>query len=107
MSELSQVLKEPVPDSVLLFDCWTPSAQRGTGYYGLCIAEVANLMLAQGKPPWIFSAASNHGSLRGIEKSGFIPRFSLKRRKRFLLTTISTSELKEGPASQFDLYPAA
>src|SRR5262249_5993467 len=34
LSELRQVLKEPAPNAVLLFDCWTPSAQRGNGYYG-------------------------------------------------------------------------
>ena len=107
LSELRQVLKEPVPNAVLLFDCWTPSAQRGKGYYGVCIAEVANLTLAQGKSPWIFSAAGNVSSLRGIEKSGFVPRFSLKRRKKIFLTTVSSSELKANPPSRFDLYPAA
>ena len=106
LSELRQVLKEPAPNAVLLFDCWTPSAQRGNGHYGACIAEVAKLMLAQGKRPWIFSAAGNASSLRGIEKSGFVPRFSLKRRKKFFLTTVSSSELKN-PPSQFDLHPAA
>jgi len=107
LSELRQVLKEPAPNAVLLFDCWTPSALRGKGYYGGCIAAVANLMLAQGKRPWIFSAASNASSLRGIEKSGFVPRFSLKRCQRFFLTTVSSSGLKTSPSSEFDLYPAA
>jgi len=107
LSELRQVLKGPAPNAVLLFDCWTPSALRGKGYYGACIAAVANLMLAQGKRPWIFSAASNASSLRGIEKSGFVPRFSLKRRQKFFLTTVSTSELTTSPSSEFDLYPAA
>ena len=107
LSELQQVLKEPAPDSVLIFDCWTPSLRRGNGYYGTCIAEVANRMLAQGKRPWVFSAAENRSSLRGIEKTGFVPRFFLKRRKRFFVNTISSSEVKERPASQLDLYPAA
>lgn len=107
LAELRQVLKEPAPNAALLFDCWTPSVQRGNGYYSACIAEVANVLIAQGKRPWIFSAMTNQGSLRGIEKSGFVPRFSLKRRKRLFVNTISSSEVKEPPASQFDLYPAA
>jgi CelD/BcsL family acetyltransferase involved in cellulose biosynthesis len=107
LSELGKNLKEPAPDAVLIFDCWTPMWRRGNGFYGVCIAEVANLMLAQGKRPWIFSAASNTSSLRGIEKSGFVPRFSLKRKKIFFVNTISTADLREGPSSQFDLHPAA
>lgn len=107
LSEFRQVLKEPVANSVLLFDCWTPPSKRGNGYYGLCIAEVANLMLAQGKRPWIFSAVSNISSLRGIEKSGFVPRFSLLQRKRFLVNRISSVPLNEVPSPQLDLYPAA
>lgn len=107
LAELRQVLKEPAPNAVLLFDCWTPSAQRGNGYYAACIAEVADVLIAQGKRPWIFSAVTNQSSLRGIEKSGFVPRFSLNRRKRLFVNTISSSEVKEPSASQFDLYPAA
>jgi hypothetical protein len=107
LTELPQVLEEPVPGSVLLFDCWTPLSQRGRGYYGQCIAKVAGQMLETGKHPWIFSAASNVSSLRGIEKSGFIPRFSLKRRTRFLVTTISKINLRESTPARMDLYPAA
>ena len=107
LAELRQVLKEPAPNAVLLFDCWTPSAQRGHGYYGACIAQIANVLLAQGKRPWIFSAASNTSSLRGIEKSGFVPRFSLTKRRKFFFAAVSSSELRANPPSQFDLYPAA
>jgi hypothetical protein len=107
MTELRQVLEEPAPGSVLLFDCWTPPSQRGLGYYGLCIASVAGQMLEQGKRPWIFSAASNVNSLRGIERSGFMPRFSLKRRTGFLVTTISKVNLTEMTSPRLDLYPAA
>jgi CelD/BcsL family acetyltransferase involved in cellulose biosynthesis len=107
MTELRQALEEPAPASVLLFDCWTPLSQRGQGYYGECIAKVAGQMLEKGKHPWIFSAASNVSSLRGIEKSGFIPRFSLKRKRRFLVTTISKINLSESTRARMDLYPAA
>lgn len=107
LAELRQVLKEPAPNAALLFDSRTASVQRGNGYYAACIAEIANVLLAQGKRPWIFSAVTNHRSMRGIEKSGFVPRFSLTRRKRLFVNTILSSEVKEPPASQFDLYPAA
>lgn len=107
MRELRQVLEEPAPNSVLLFDCWTPPSQRGQGYYGQCIAKVAGLMIEQRKRPWIFSAAGNMSSLRGIERSGFVPRFSLKQRKRFLVTTISKVNVSEGSSPRMDLYPAA
>ncbi|PYV74276.1 MAG: hypothetical protein DMG97_09175 [Acidobacteria bacterium] len=107
MTELRKGLEEPAPGSVLLFDCWTPLSQRGQGYYGQCIAKVVGHMLEKGKHPWIFSAASNVSSLRGIEKSGFIPRFSLKRKRRFLVTTISKINLSESTGARMDLYPAA
>jgi CelD/BcsL family acetyltransferase involved in cellulose biosynthesis len=107
LSELQQLLKEPAPDSVMIFDCYTPLSRRGNGYYGACIAEVANVLLAQGKRPWIFSAAGNASSLRGIEKSGFVPRFSLTSRRKFFFATVSSSDLKASSPSQFDLYPAA
>jgi len=107
MTELPQALEEPAPGSVLLFDCWTPLSQRGRGYYGQCIAKVAGQMLETGKHPWIFSAANNASSLRGIEKSGFIPRFSLKRKRRFLVTTLSKINLNESSSARMDLYPAA
>ncbi len=107
MAELRSALEEPASGSVLLFDCWTPLSQRGQGYYGQCIAKVASQMLENGKHPWIFSAASNASSLRGIEKSGFIPRFSLKRKRRFLVTTLSKINLNESSSARMDLYPAA
>jgi hypothetical protein len=65
------------------------------------------VLLAQGKRPWIFSAAGNASSLRGIEKSGFVPRFSLTSRRKFFFATVSSSDLKASSPSQFDLYPAA
>jgi len=107
LAELQQTLTEPAPGSVLLFDCWTPQSQRGNSHYGHCIAEVARQMLAQGKRPWIFSAANNTNSLRGIEGSGFVPRFSLKRRTRLFISTISKVSLEESPAVRMDLFPAA
>jgi len=107
MAELRQTLDEPTPGSVLLFDCWTPLSQRGQGYYGQCIAKVAGQMLEKSKHPWIFSAASNVSSLRGIERSGFVPRFSLKWRRIFVVTATSKIMLNESSTPRMDLFPAA
>ncbi|PYV59998.1 MAG: hypothetical protein DMG95_14495, partial [Acidobacteria bacterium] len=59
------------------------------------------------KRPWIFSGAMNVSSLRGIEKGGFVLRFSLKRRRLFGVTKTSKITLDESNASRMDLFPAA
>ena len=84
-------MKSPFPDSLMLFDCWTPEAARGRGYYGRAIELIADLQKARGKRPWIFSAASNTSSVRGIEKAGFRRRYSLIRRK-----TLWWQKVREG-----------
>ncbi len=81
LSELNTRVKSPSPDSLMLFDCWTPQAARGRGYYGHTIELIAEQQKALGKRPWIFSAASNTASIRGIEKAGFRRRYSLIRQK--------------------------
>jgi CelD/BcsL family acetyltransferase involved in cellulose biosynthesis len=81
LSELNAKVDAPSPESVMLFDCWTPAAVRGHGYYGRTIARVAQTMRERGKEPWIFSAASNLASIRGLEKVGFERRYSLKRQR--------------------------
>lgn len=81
LSELNAKVDAPSPDCVLLFDCWTPPAVRGHGYYGQTVALVAKLMQKNGKKPWIFSAASNVASTRGLEKAGFQQRYSLVRQR--------------------------
>ena len=107
MAELNQVLKEPAAGSVLLFDCWTPASERGRGHYGLCASLVALRMFEARRRPWIFSAATNVSSLRGLEHAGFVRRFSLVRKKRLLLNRISAVEFKSQGAQMPDLYPSA
>lgn len=77
LSELSTKVSSPSPDCLMLFDCWTPAAARGRGYYGHAIELIADRLNARGKRAWIFSAASNKSSVRGIEKAGFRQRYSL------------------------------
>jgi len=81
LSELNDSVKAPSPESVMLFDCWTPASVRGKGFYGQAIRLIATLMIERGKQPWIFSAATNVASVRGIEKAGFQRRYSLVRRR--------------------------
>ena len=82
LSELNAVTEAPSCDCVMLFDCWTPAAQRGEGYYGYAAAMIAQRMTERGKHPWIFSAAGNLSSVRGLEKAGFRKRYSLVRKRR-------------------------
>jgi len=81
LSELNAEVDAPAPACVMLFDCWTPPGARGHGYYGQTVALVAKRMQAEGKRPWIFSAASNVASARGLEKAGFERRYSLVRQR--------------------------
>lgn len=83
LSELNAATDAPSNDCVMLFDCWTPTSQRGRGYYGYTAASVAKMMRERGKNPWIFSAARNVSSVRGLEKAGFQRRYSLVRKHRF------------------------
>ena len=80
-SELDSTLPAPSPDSVVLFDSWTPVSQRGRGYYAPTLVLVAERVQQQGKRAWGFSAATNTSSIRGLEKMGFPRRFSMVRRK--------------------------
>jgi CelD/BcsL family acetyltransferase involved in cellulose biosynthesis len=70
-SELNSSLPSPAPDSVILFDSWTPSSQRGRGYYAPTLGLVASRIRQGGKRAWGFSASTNTSSVRGLEKAGF------------------------------------
>lgn len=83
LSELNAATEASSDDCVMLFDCWTPIAQRGRGYYGHTAASISKTMRERGKNPWIFSAVSNVSSVRGLEKAGFQRRYSLVRKRRF------------------------
>lgn len=81
LSELNAKVESPSPDSVLLFDAWTPPAVRGQRHYGEAVTIIAKSVLDQGKKPWIFSAAANAASVRGLENAAFQRRYSLTRQR--------------------------
>jgi CelD/BcsL family acetyltransferase involved in cellulose biosynthesis len=105
LSELNAKVEAPSSNCLMIFDCWTPISQRGHGYYGKTVSLLGSLMEHKSKRAWIFSAAENRASIRGLQKAGFQRRYSLVRRitmgvqtlqKNTFGSTISTPEL---PAS--------
>jgi hypothetical protein len=80
LSELKGKVDAPSADAVMLFDSWTPVALRGRGFYAQAIEQIAGRAESVGKRPWVFSAASNVSSVRGLAKAGFQKRYSLFRK---------------------------
>ena len=81
LPELKARVVASSPEDVLLFDCWTPAAMRGRGYYAQAIELIAGTLKASGKRPWTFSPADNVASVRGLAKAGFQKRYSLFRNR--------------------------
>lgn len=72
---------EPSADAMMIFDCWTPKAQRNRHSYRIAVECLARELRQQGKSAWIFSAAKNLPSLHALQNSCFEYRYSLLRRK--------------------------
>jgi len=81
LSELNAKVEAPSADAIMLFDCWTPAQALGHGYYAQTVERIAMLVRERGQRPWIFSAAGNLASIRGLEKTGFERRYSLVRQR--------------------------
>jgi len=99
MAELKTSVSAPVDNANVIYDCWTPAAVRGRGFYGITIAHVAERLTAEGRTPWIFSAAENISSIRGIEKSGFERRYALLQSKDLFVRRLRTQAIPTFPAS--------
>ena len=89
MDELNTRLEGPRPNAAMIFDCWTPVAVRGQGYYAATVSLLAHRLARAGKDPWIFSAVRNQSSVTGLASSGFQKRYCLVRRKTFLLQRLA------------------
>lgn len=85
MAELGRTLKAPCANAVMIFDCFTPPSERGRGFFPNAIAALARQLHSEGKAPWIFGAATNQASLRGIKESGFTHQFTLGRKRILFL----------------------
>jgi CelD/BcsL family acetyltransferase involved in cellulose biosynthesis len=80
LAEIDYELETSSRNAAMIFDCWTPAADRGRGHYSAAISSASAQLRRQGRSAWIFSGASNRSSLRGILKGDFAYRFSLVRR---------------------------
>jgi CelD/BcsL family acetyltransferase involved in cellulose biosynthesis len=89
LSEFNSRLESNDPNAAMIFDCWTPAAQRGRGNYATAIRLAAAYLQRQQRQVWIFSAAKNESSVRGILRAGFVYRFSLVRSRRLWHTALS------------------
>ncbi|MGA2967235.1 MAG: GNAT family N-acetyltransferase [Terriglobales bacterium] len=92
LSEIDSRLESSDPSAVMIFDCWTPVAQRGQGHYATAIRWAAAYLQKQQKQVWIFSATGNESSVSGILKAGFVYRFSLVRSRTLWHTRVSSRE---------------
>jgi len=89
LSEINSRLESSDPSAAMIFDCWTPAAQRGLGNYATAIRLAAAYLQRQQRQAWIFSAARNESSVQGILRAGFVYRFSLVRNRKLFHTTLS------------------
>ena len=106
VAEMGCALEAPFAQSVLLYDGWTPDAQRGRGDFGMGAAMVADLQVEKGKRPWIFEAGPN--SIEALGQAGFVPRYSLRRGKRmFFIRRTRRMEFADRKTGVMNLYPAA
>ena len=95
LSEIDHNIEPSSPSAAMIFDCWTPVSHRGHGHYAAAIRQAAANLRREHRSAWIFSAAGNVSSLRGIWKAGFEYRFSLVRRRRFGHATITRYDTQQ------------
>jgi hypothetical protein len=100
MDELKVHLDAPTPNAAMIFDCWTPGPVRGHGYYATAVALTAQMLVREGRAPWIFRAASNRSSVRGLESSGFQRRHSLVRQKTLMVERVTKIPAPISPVAE-------
>jgi CelD/BcsL family acetyltransferase involved in cellulose biosynthesis len=94
LAEIEHNLEPSSSNAAMIFDCWTPAAERGRGHYAAAIRQAAAQLRQEGRPAWIFSGATNAASLHGILKAGFEYRFSMLRRTQLghsIVTRLETT----------------
>ena len=88
LRDLNTKLEGPSPDSVILFECWTPIGVRGHEYHGQLIRLIAQRMRERGKKVWIPGTGSGVVSIRELEKAGFQKRYALVRHRFFGMQSV-------------------
>lgn len=88
-------LQSSDPTAAIIFDSWTPPAERGLGGFSLAIRKAAAQLQQENKQVWIFTGATDEYSLRGILEAGFVHRFSLMRK-----TWLTYGDVKRIPATE-------
>ena len=78
--QLGEVLRALSPESVMIFDCWTPREVQGKGLFCRTVEQLAARLSAEHKNVWIFSAG-DPASQKAIENAGFGMQSSLVRRR--------------------------
>lgn len=79
LAEIKYRIEPSGTNAAMIFDCWTPKAERGRGHYAEAIRQAAANLVREGRAAWIFSGATNKASVRGVLKAGFQYRFSFVR----------------------------
>jgi CelD/BcsL family acetyltransferase involved in cellulose biosynthesis len=97
MKDLETRLSAPSQNAAIIFDCWTPQAKRGRGYFGIAISLLARHVAKAGKEPWIFSAINNPSCRHSIERAGFERRYSMICKKTLAWQRVSKVAF-DGPA---------
>ncbi len=92
LAEIDHIIEPFAENASMIFDCWTPLANRGRGHYATAIGLAAASLRKQGRIGRIFSGATNSYSLRGILKAGFQYRFSFLRRTKLGRSVITRRE---------------
>jgi CelD/BcsL family acetyltransferase involved in cellulose biosynthesis len=92
LSEIDYKLESHDPGAAMIYDCWTPVSQRGNGYYAIAIRLAAESLQQQRRRAWIFSAAKNVSSVRGIRKADFEYRFSLVRKSTLNRSSVTRAD---------------
>ena len=99
---LKHTLAEPAPNSAMLFDFWTNDTQSSRS--AQLTAMIALHVSQAGRRPWI---CTDREHLAQFESVGFVPRFSLIKKRTFFLTGNSTLEFRNDTPQMMGLHPAA
>lgn len=92
LAEIEHTIEPSSPEAAMIFDCWTPTAERGRGHYATALYKTAANLRREGRAAWIFSGATNAPSVRGVLKAGFQYRYSLIRSTRLGRSVVARRE---------------